>query len=62
MSLIAVSKALSLVTGQERASTTLGHLLVGWASCSGAVCGFRGDLGHLDTRVLKTAGPAKSLP
>lgn len=34
----------------------------GWASCSGAVCGFRGDLGHLDTRVLKTAGPAKSPP
>lgn len=28
MSLIAVSKALPLVTGQERASTSLGHLLV----------------------------------
>ena len=28
MSLIAVSKALCLVTGWERASTSLGHLLV----------------------------------
>lgn len=60
MSLIAVSKALSLVTGQEKASTSLGHLLVRMGILLWAVCGFRGDLGHLDTRVLKTAGPAKS--
>ena len=56
MSLTAVSKALSLVTGRERASTSLGHLLVSVGVLLWSSAWAQRNSGRLDTRALKAAG------